>query len=105
MKKEIKDLWVADLRTNPPQGRHRLFTGDGHCCLGRLCVLAGLEPDENHKFDGADKGLPASVREWAGIKSAEAFVPTLKTYLSCLNDRGESFPEIADIIDKHWEEL
>lgn len=43
MKKEIADLWIADLRANPPQAKGALFNGQGHCCLGRLCVVLGFE--------------------------------------------------------------
>jgi len=124
MNREIAELWIADLRSNPPQARERLFNGIGHCCLGRLCILKGLVPevqeDEESKayyFDGSQFTLPQSVQNWAGMKTAEGkyknrVIPEKALQLSWPsvdltqeNDMGKTFAEIADIIEAHIDEL
>lgn len=110
MNKQIADLWIADLRSNPPQSRKVLFDGHGYCCLGRLCVVQGLEPrvfDYNgvkrFEFDGCETLLPDTIANAADIASSEGRYADRS--LVDDNDTGKSFAEIADIIEKHWEEL
>lgn len=124
MKKEIADLWVADLRTNPPQhqGELKNLNGPGHCCLGRLCVVLGMEQEAvNHhdeEDDFGDEGigprelLTRTVIAAAGMRMGNeaGFIQSLSAFMSVdslaeLNDTGRSFAEIADVIEKHWEEL
>jgi hypothetical protein len=109
MHKHIADVWIADLEKNPPQAKGTLFNGYGYCCLGRLCVLAGITPtqgaDDNlYFFDENSATLPGSVANWAGMKSDNGSY----SHDNCLshdNDGGKTFPEIAQIIRKRWESL
>lgn len=43
----LMEKWIEDLRDNPDlQGKDELLNADGkYCCLGRLCVVAGIEDD------------------------------------------------------------
>jgi hypothetical protein len=126
---EVKDQWVAALRSGEyKQGKgvlHRKVGGeDQFCCLGVLCDLAvkagvttvdasddynliyGPEDDRNTAYP------PADVVEWAGLKSANPYVPfeheewpDQKTApLTALNDSGplaQTFNDIADVIEEH----
>lgn len=124
MKKEVADLWVADLRTNPPQHRGELknLDGPGHCCLGRLCVVLGMEEETTTRFTkeemrvyGLEIGIKCTlsprVIDTAGMKVGNnvGYIHSLsnKMYesLTSMNDSGHSFYLIANIIEKHWEEL
>ena len=41
----LMEKWIEDLRDNPDlQGKNELLNAYGkYCCLGRLCVVAGIE--------------------------------------------------------------
>ena len=117
MKRDIAEKWIADLRAGPLQAKRVLFDGAGHCCLGRLCVLAGLEPKYNasrDKYEFGDResfSLPPEVREWAGMKDEDGNYhlddedDELSQFLARDNDSGKTFAEIADIIEAHVDEL
>ena len=127
MKKEIADKWVAALRS----GEYKQTTGKlanvertEHCCLGVLCEMAikdGVDVEVSVRLDEGDDGNdrfytefdketghpPKSVQRWAGMASASGrlYQPVYDedTSLASLNDRGWSFEQIADVIEKHWE--
>jgi hypothetical protein len=126
MKKEIADLWVADLRNNPPQHRGELknLSGPGHCCLGRLCVVLSMEEETTTRYTeeemrswgldseiGIKCTLSPRVLDAAGmrVENNVGYIPSFKNKmyesLTQMNDSGHSFNLIADIIEKHWEEL
>ncbi len=121
MKKEIADAWVADLRTNPPQAKRCLFDGEGHCCLGRLALILGatFEQDADGHYhtvleedkEGDNSVLSPTLRDKAGMQSYNgSYAKMMANYinswsLSDLNDRGDTFAEIADRIEKHWKDL
>lgn len=99
MKREVAEAWIKDLRSGPKQGQN--FLGDettGHCCLGRLCVVLGVE------FDPKGIHLPPKAREAAEMKSGTGWYGH-ENHLTNDNDSGLTFAEIADIIEAHWEEL
>lgn len=134
MKQEIADLWTEALRSGDyEQATGTLLKTDsgngetiGHCCLGVLCEIAikqgvKVEKSEPRRYvdeiDGEtftsfgdvtfdDRGdlLPESVMQWADMKSADGALPNEDT-LAELNDAGKSFLSIAQIIEKHAEEL
>lgn len=81
-------------------------------------------------YDGETTGLPTSVANWAGIEWRSILVPTdavvevlgpvrlgevggglhswvehPRVSLATLNDRGATFKEIADVIERTWESL
>src|SRR5262245_22394423 len=114
MRKEIADLWIADLR-NPEnkQTTGVLFDGTGYCCLGRLCVVMGRTFHKNPKLltwnvagTRATHVLPEAVKIEAGMRSETGKLHSDgDTFLELveLNDDGSTFPEIADIIEQSWE--
>lgn len=116
MKKEIADLWVKALRSGEyKQGKYRLEHNGRFCCLGILCKLAGPEIAPRSEtalqavyYDGQTSSLPDSVMEWSGMSTREGGLPPSADgwpFLSVHNDSGTPFPEIADLIEKHWEAL
>lgn len=99
MKKEIADLWVKALRSGKyEQCKHQLRYEGRFCCLGVLTELSGEEYDPEWGY------LPLEVADWAGMKSDMGLLRDGKS-LIYWNDQGKTFPEIANIIEKHWEEL
>jgi hypothetical protein len=110
MHKKIAELWVADLR-NPENKQGKRALGDstnGYCCLGRLCVVL------NVPFHSHDCFLPTQAARLSGMKSNDGYfwdveVDLLYRRLTDMNDgnRGpqKTFPEIADFIEQHWEDL
>jgi len=115
----IAEKWVAALRSGKyKQGRRQLRSGDSYCCLGVLCDLAVKEGvikcERSLTFDAVLYGdelekayLPCQVITWSGMKNA--FGRLNKVYLNedlaNMNDRGCSFEEIADAIERHYNEL
>lgn len=127
MNPEIKDRWVAALRSGKyKQGRKALSkisdTGETtYCCLGVLCELAvedGLisrapytSPWSNLEFnlygeDNHKSFLPIVVMEWSGVNSTMGYfsdvgAPTAE-YSSLVeaNDDGATFEDIANIIER-----
>lgn len=108
MKRSFAMKWADALESGKyPQTTGVLKNGDGYCCLGVACLLAGKE------FDGDDSTgwhisqhmctLPESVEAHLGMNSEVGKYPG--GVLADLNDSGSSFKEIAAIIRKHWREL
>lgn len=121
----IKHQWVEALRSDEyRQGRSHLQEGDRFCCLGVLCdlaVRAGVLPPPTEGLPGimhygrpGDRNavaLPGSVLLWAGLSAPEPFVRLQEerdgSHVACvtlLNDEGESFAVIADLIDEQDED-
>ena len=120
MNKKNAQAWVNDLR----HGGHLQCTGqlsiieeDGqrsYCCLGRVCELAGLSPNDEtpmSKFYNGHAGdLPSKAERWLGSDNPdpELHIPPKlraktkgrdRTTATMLNDEYElTFPEIADCI-------
>lgn len=108
--------WIKALRSGGhKQGRNFLFNGEGYCCLGVACVVAGLVPEKStpreykstareYKFvdisapTGKMWTLPPSVREKLGFASENGTYDENKS-LSDDNDRGKSFKQIANIVE------
>jgi hypothetical protein len=103
-----------------------------HCCLGVLCELYQSEMKKNKKkqlneveedhpnifdltdtmaysFDGDNSRLPEAVIIWGGIHDQDRELQNCLTQkyesLADMNDNGESFETIADVIEKEWENL
>jgi hypothetical protein len=114
MKEDIKNKWTAALRSGKyKQGQQALKQGDKFCCLGVLCDISEQGEWIIDSFEDKDKYihetnyLPSIVQIWAGFthyNETGEFIGE-QIILSELNDRGKTFEEIADVIDKHWEKL
>ena len=120
MHQHIKKLWVDALRSGKyQQGTGHLRHEGNYCCLGVLCDLY----DRNQNGPGWDEDaetylcndafLPRRVAEWAGVIGGDESVAVSRDefnvaipedghrcYLTCLNDSGSSFGEIADLIEQ-----
>lgn len=132
MKKEVAKKWIKALRSGKykqGQGTLKQYNTRGqvqHCCLGVLCELYNETMKKNHKkilkekkcdtyasthstkFGTKTDILPAQVKQWAGMKSAEGFWITntgIKDSLIDWNDSGKKFTSIANTIEDHWEVL
>ena len=125
MKKEIKDKWVAALRSGEYQQAYgRLRDDNSFCCLGVLCDISGLGKWVNesgswhYSITGCYKyrrALPGFLCKEFEIASSAAKLKeqvvkkeslgklahlVVGNSLSGLNDAGVPFKEIADIIEK-----
>lgn len=116
MRKEIADKWVAALRSGEyKQSRYSLTDGQGFCCLGVLCDLArkeGLGNFDNGEFisainedDYSSSHLPKVVSDWADIDTSGGYVPSLGNSLMHLNDNGQTFEYLADVIEQNYESI
>ena len=132
MKKEVAKKWVKALRSgkyNQGDGclkqtnikKNKTY----HCCLGVLCELYNEQMSKSkkrkltdkvdkhglHSFDKDVEVLPDSVRRWAGlIGKTASFKDAVEsdnyyTSLASMNDLCCSFKEIANTIEKEWENL
>lgn len=107
MKPEIKEKWIAALRSGEfKQTQKRLRKDDTYCCLGVLCELYRRETglgawtlNENviggvYNFLGRPSVPPQQVREWAGLSQGN------RSQCIVVNDkRGSTFNEVANFID------
>lgn len=108
MNPEIKAKWVAALRSGEyKQAFGRLRDGDLFCCLGVLCDIHAKETEEGWWDDRGYYGrerevLPTDVCEWARIPAKAGHNVALDEdrCLSAMNDQGDTFAEIADIIER-----
>lgn len=105
MKKEIADLWVNALRSGKyKQGQGCLRFDDKFCCIGVLCEISGFEYEWGAGFPDSDD----QIVQWAGLRDPQGKIPIQfqnSTLLTSINDFGVPFSQIADLIEKHWEEL
>jgi hypothetical protein len=127
MNPEIKALWLAALRSGEYEQAKGYLNLDGaFCCLGVLCDLAVKQGVEDltvetkslysqaasfvtYNNDSGD--LPEVVREWAGLdgvstKEVETWEGSAVKHplnLVDLNDdKGYTFAEIADVIERDF---
>ena len=108
MKPEIKKIWLEALRSgNYKQGKGVLNCNGKFCCLGVLADLYSEQTDHpwvssypGMKMHGLIAKLSNQLLDWSGITTS------LGRYsegsLVDDNDKGKSFLEIADIIEKHF---
>lgn len=132
MKQDVKDTWVAALRSGEyTQGvgfLHQVTSrGNERCCLGVLCDLAVKDGVDLHvrgsglavEYNGDGYFVPGAVMAWAGLLSNEGAlteewaVPVgdaaddgpVVSSLASANDDGATFTQIADLIEERWETL
>lgn len=110
---ENRKKWVSALRSgNYQQGTEALRNGDEYCCLGVACDISGLGKWANSEYivvQGRETyshftHLPSSVKEWLGLLSANGAYRS-DFSLIMRNDDGDTFLEIADIIESEPEDL
>lgn len=109
MNKQVKKDWVKALRSGKyKQGFKALKIEDRFCCLGVLCDLhlqkhgAKWEKKESTNYEeylGGDVSLPKEVVEWAKL-SKDEFAIDIDALIG-KNDKGESFEEIANLIENN----
>lgn len=105
MKKEIADKWIKALRSGKyKQGKEDLHDSvhNTFCCLGVLCDIGYAQP--HHNGDAYIENDP-DLTENCYLETKDGYIPSLGTDLAKLNDNGTTFEEIADIIEKNYEEL
>ncbi len=109
MKREIKEQWVAALRSGEyKQGRTYRHRDMDFCCLGVLCDLHSKatgtpwQPATSGVFTygGNTDVLPFEVTAWAGLLGGDPKLGSNESAVS-LNDGGASFAQIADLIEAH----
>lgn len=123
MNSHVKELWVNALRSGKyAQTKGCLHNPQGYCCLGVLCDLYIQEdPFERtwniltndgckvyrYCLDSNEETLPSSVMNWAELKNSNPMVTivvndeeTEEQTLAELNDFGNDFVKIAELIEK-----
>lgn len=96
---EIVATWIANLRD--PENRQCkgvLTDGTANCCLGLLCRTVGLLPNDKNCFLGMKGVIPSGVRQAVKLYSPRGDFGYCSSLVSA-NDAGDTFPEIADIIE------
>lgn len=97
---EVLKLWVAALRSGKYQQTEGELRGNGgFCCLGVVCDLA--RKDGGPAWDGEsymdEYGyLPEPIAQFLRLSRP------LQAVLSDKNDRGATFQEIADCIERAY---
>lgn len=121
--KDLMERWIKDLRDNPElQSKDALLNSEGkYCCLGRLCLIAGMEEDTIRHEGVIDKdllGYELDIIPPSFI--GEALVDSIVFLLTSMNDGltkhssekleewnltkdSYTFPEIADFLEERIE--
>ena len=115
MLQEVKDKWLAALRSGEyEQGTQMLCSIENQfCCLGVITDLYIKEHEGEaweinsstfKNFYGNSTYLIPKVMDWTNLKE---FNPSIvlesgeRKTLSDLNDKGYTFSEIADLIERY----
>lgn len=107
MIKEYKEKWVAALRSGQYQQGRGVLRINGptgqYCCLGVLCDV--MEKEGNGRWftgdifafggDAMSGYLPVQLLRLVQLDEH------LETRLAVLNDKGQSFEDIAQYIEEH----
>ena len=115
MKPEIKEIYVAALRSGDYEQGHGVLRNNANCfcVLGVLCDLCvKAHPESSGCYDGEDgtyfgrmAALPLIVGIWAGIDSGRTeFGPSVRLSgqyldLASHNDDGRTFWQLANAIE------
>ncbi len=109
MNPEVKAAWVKALRSGEySQGTGQLRSAEEkYCCLGVLCDIAPVGEWGGEAYiagpdDWASAFLPRRVADWAGLSSTNPAIGGTGGELSYKNDRGATFAQIADLIEKNF---
>jgi hypothetical protein len=101
----FKKKWVKALRSGKyKQGTDALRSvtpeeGTRYCCLGVACHVAGASGIKNKELISNDEnGKIKSINKVPAILRGEEGVPLV---LARYNDRGKTFAQLADVIEKH----
>lgn len=131
MKQDIAKKWAAELRSKKwKQGVATLHNlhDNSYCCLGVLCemaVEAGVclpevgddgctvyRDNPDYGRDTSCKICSDAIQKWAGLSAPvggrfvlESHRGYEETSLAGMNDRGDSFEEIADVIELNADRL
>lgn len=86
---------------------------DQFCCLGVACDISGLGEWQKSYVGsvyvyvtatGSGLVLPKEVMEWLGWATNEGYIDE-ETSLAALNDHGDSFEAIADVIEANFDKM
>ncbi len=108
----LQTKWIAALRSGEyAQDRSQLKSARGYCCLGVACVVLGLDfrrtPLGAYETKGRETAeLPYSAMVTLGLdsKSGHPVGGGIGRTLAKMNDDGESFAYIADVLETKPEE-
>lgn len=113
MKTSVK-LWLRALRSGKyKQTREYLHTDSGYCCLGVACEIYNKTHKSKVNYKGPldEESLNdpkvAIVARWLGLEegTGQFMGETNHSSLADLNDKGQSFKEIADLIESNPKKL
>ncbi len=97
--------WVAALRSGEfQQTKGVLRSPEGYCCLGVACEVYRRETgagewDDSNQFQGHGDVPPIEVQRWLGLKRANGAMDDDSLCLTERNDDGDSFAQIAAVIE------
>lgn len=94
MNQQQKDAWLAALRSGRyRQGRGQLRKNGRYCCLGVAAEVCGIS---SCTADFIKQCVQST------LFGDFVFLPgEIQQQLSCMNDQGKSFAEIADYIEQN----
>ncbi len=111
MQKEMAMKWIEALRSGKyKQGKNWLCYVKGktakYCCLGVLCHINKVPYEkywDSKKYDGNARIISEELK--IKLKMNTQSGQTSGGWLSEMNDNGKSFKEIANVIEKHYQEI
>jgi hypothetical protein len=105
MSNESFDRWVEALRSGKyEQGKGQLKTAGGaFCCLGLFCELEGFDLAAPWKDEWVNWGTAGGTENAPGVLR-RAMNENQRNDLAIRNDRGDSFSQIADVLEARRDE-
>lgn len=105
-----QQAWVDVLRSGKyEQCKGTLERSGSFCCLGVLCMVAqGKGPIirfESNELEGGDLASQWRVREWVKLRSNDGQGQGLTSLMELNDEKGYTFPQIADFIEEHADKL
>lgn len=103
-------LWLEALRSGEySQGKYRLQSGNEFCCLGVACEVAekaGIKVNKDRfgMINGITLNIQPNVIAWLGLRSSAGEI-TVDEVLTRLNDSGQTFFDLADLIERNASSL
>lgn len=98
--------WIAALRSgNYPQTQETLCDNKGFCCLGVAAVVYNVaDPDDIRVEEFEDESINEGPK-WVYGKLKEMIPDKIYETGMEMNDEGDSFVEIADMIEREMNEI
>jgi hypothetical protein len=119
MNKNVAELWVKELRSGKyEKTKGILQDGVGFCCLGVLCKVGEdngvfvkkymgelIGTNLHTRLIGTNLQTQKDISEWSGMVTISGVFSDDVSLINLNDEEDYTFNQIADVIERSWEEL